>query len=155
MCHSNQFMNMKTWRFFYRITTKLLNQCLDIYLFFFMAPSLRVPSWSYFTYLLFDTGYCAKERVAGRTESTYEDMPITGVEKAQKREDKRGATAASPTSVWKENTFLSHSLPVCRISLFESWGGDTHRHRHAETHTGNLMMKVVGLKRAFSRTVNM
>lgn len=119
-----------------------------VWLPLFLSPAL---GWIYFLLICCLTlASRTKGRVAGRTGSTYEDMSITGLEEAEKREDKWGATAASPSSVWKENTFLSRSLPVWRLSLFE-WGrGD--RHRHGDTHIRHLI-KVVGLKRAYSHNV--
>lgn len=113
------------------------------------APSLPpVPSFGMDLFLFIcclTLATCTKEWVAERTGSTYEDMPVTGLEKAEKREDKRDAVAASPSSIWKENTFLSHSLPVCWISQFESTRGETHRHMCSHTHSWHLMKAVQNL----------
>lgn len=113
--------------FLCRITT-FITAYLIVWCVLIQLLSLAILSFGMDLFLLIcclTLATCTKERVVEWTESTYEDMPITSLEKAEKRAGKRGTTGASPTSIWKENTFLSDSLPVCRISVFESGIGQT------------------------------
>lgn len=142
------FKNMKTWLLFCRTISAFLNECLHILPLWRGSLSSRPQALGWIHFYLFVVWHWL---VVQRGESQEEQDPhmktcqSQGSAKAGKREDKRGTTAAFPTSVWKENTFLSHSLPVCWISRFESGRGDTQIQTQAGTRS-RRPVKVVGLK---------
>lgn len=135
------FKNIKNMNVLVFCRTTFIEECLHI-LPFHCLPLLSPPGLGWIYFNLFVAWH---RLVVQRSESQEEQDPhmktcqSRGFGEGRQERGQERCHAASPTGLWKENTFLSHSLPVCWISLLES---GKRRHKQTDAHSRHLV-KVV------------
>lgn len=151
------FKNMKTQMFFCRTASIFINKWASAYSTSFPScPQL----WDGFILFYFYSFVVWHRLVVQRSESqrgtgsTYEDMPITGLEKAEERERTREVPRQPLQPAFEKRIHFCHThFPSAGSAGLSRERGDTHRqHTGGYTHTRHLL-KVAGLKRAYSHTV--
>lgn len=119
---------------------------MSVYIFylFIMSPSL-LPArlWDGFilTYLLvvLTLASCTKERVAGRTGSTYEDMPITRLREGREERGQERCYGSLSNPAFEKRIHFCHTH-------FPSAGSAGLRHIQVDAHSGHLV-KMSGFKK--------